>query len=147
MGQNYCESPTETGRAWWLFKRGDKLAMNGSRLEGASKNIYFPLQTVFKWTPGFVPVRGGTSREAEHSKLPALTPCTCFTQLQGFITEQRHLKYAVQREVPHEPYKEVELCHISESVDANKRVWKWLLIPHLLLLSTSNSIYICVNCI
>lgn len=82
-----------------------------------------------------------------HSKLPALTRCTCFTQLQDFITEQRPLKCTAQREVPHKLYREVELCHMSQSVDENKRVWKWLLISGLLLFSTSNSIYICVNCL
>lgn len=60
--QNYCESPTESGRGWLLFKHRDKLAMNCSLLEGASKNICSPLQTFFKGTPGFLPAQSGTSR-------------------------------------------------------------------------------------
>lgn len=55
-----------------------------------------------------------------HSKLPSLTHCTCFTQLQDFITEQRPLKYTAQREVPHKLCREEELCHISQRVDENK---------------------------
>lgn len=39
--------------------------MNSLLLEGASKNICFPPQTFFNWTPGCLPVRGGMSGEAE----------------------------------------------------------------------------------